>query len=73
MSEEKVSWAESADSVSKATFTRIQMIKLPPKLLKPLKMQKRQLEKPKLKLVLIFRKDLVIMVMSVVSFIRIPY
>ena len=67
MSEEKVSWTESVDTVSKATLSRILMLKLPPKLLKPLKMQLLQLKKPKLKL------DLVLKVMSAALLTPTPY
>ena len=66
---EKVSWMESVALVFKVTLTRIQMLKLPPKLLKPLKMRRRQLQKQKPKL----RLDSVPMAMSVVSFTLTPY
>ena len=69
MSVEKVSWMESVALVFKVTLTRIQMLKLPPKLLKPLKMRRRQLQKQKPKL----RLDSVPMAMSVVSFTLTPY
>ena len=64
MSEEKVSWPDSVDTVSKATLSRILMLKLPPKLLQ---MQLLQLNKQKLKL------DLVLMVMSVALLTPTPY
>jgi len=66
---EKVSWMESVALVFKVTLTRIQMLKLPPKLLKPLKKRRRQLQKQKPKL----RLNLVPMAMSVVSFTLTPY
>ena len=66
---EKVLWMESVDLVYKTTFTRIQTIKLPPKLLNPLKILKRQLKKLKP----ILRLGLVLMAMSVVSFTPTPY
>ena len=66
---EKVSWMESADLVFKVTLSRIQMIKLPPKLLnlqKTLKMQLKRL-KPML------RPGSVSMAVSVVSLTQTPY
>ena len=66
---EKVSWMESVGLVFKGILTRIQMIKLPPKLLKPQKKRSRQLQKQKPKL----KPNSVPMAMSVVSFTPTPY
>ena len=69
MSVEKVSWMESVALVFKGTLTRIQMIKLPPKLLKPPKKRRKQLQKQKPML----KPNSVHMAMSVVSFTPTPY
>lgn len=69
---EKVSWMESVDLVFKAMFTRIQMLKLPPKLLKPIKKHKRQLQKLLLMLLPLLL-DSVPMAMSVVLFTPTPF
>ena len=69
---EKASWMESVDLVFKAMFTRIQMLKLPPKLLKPIKKRKRQLQKLLLMLLLLLL-DSVSMAMSVVFNMPTPF